>query len=86
MTTTSQGKQQQAVSHVLDEISTPDYFGRAMLSTILRDASSKLRGGDGNSDHVELSAKIVVSFTEPTMRSDGFCFHTDHVWVCVFPE
>ncbi|MCX4963598.1 hypothetical protein OHA98_01950 [Streptomyces sp. NBC_00654] len=79
-------KQESAVSQVLDEIGTPDYFGRALLSAILRDATEKLRSGDGDSDHVELSAKIVVSFSAPTARSDGFCFHTDHVWVCVFPE
>jgi hypothetical protein len=86
MTTTSRIRQDQAVSHVLDEIGTPDYFGRTLLSMILRQASSRLQAGDGESDRVEMPAKIVVSFAEPTTRSDGFCFHTDHVWVCVFPE
>ncbi|MEU9626015.1 hypothetical protein ACFZDB_15290 [Streptomyces luteogriseus] len=77
-------KQEQSLVQVLDEICTPDYFGRTVLSTVLRDAAGKLRGND---DYVELSAKIFVSFSEPEARSARtICFHTDGVWICIIPD
>ncbi|WP_190013217.1 hypothetical protein [Streptomyces lucensis] len=76
--------QEQSLLQVLDEICTPDYFGRTVLSSVLRNAAGKIRGNGG---HVELSAKIFVSFSEPEARSAGtICFHTDGVWICITPD